>query len=809
MVFHYLRIALRNMIRQPGYAGINILGLAIGITVCMLILLYIQNELSYDRYHEHADRIYRVVSDNSLVIGNSARTPPAVGPTLEELFPEVEDYARMRGTINIWMMSYNDKGFYESNVYRVSKDFFDVFTFPLVRGNPRTALDDYAHPEQTVVISESMAIKLFGDEDPIDKLIRADDEEDLRVTGIMKDVPANTHFAVDYLVSENLNVNNTRERYATSWFSANFFTYVLLSEGTDPIALEDKIARWADSYEPLMALNERGQPLNLRLQPVTDIHLRSQLEQDMAGNSDISYIYMFSVVAFFVLLIACINFMNLATAQSTYRAREVAIRKAVGAQRGELMLQFMGESMLSAGLAFLLALGLLAAILPWFNTLVGKAYQINYLDNPEWLLWFMGITLFVGLLSGSYPALFVSKFHPVGIFTGELTGGTSGPTLRKCLVVGQFTLSILLIISTAVVYQQLDYMQSKRLGFEKDQVVVIPLIGGAERDFNAFKAQLSRSPHIQGVTRSVLMPGRMASSAIMPAFPTRLADQPEENTARIPALFVSADFEETLGIKLLAGRPFSSVLTVDSLIAVIVNRSAAERLGLATPEEIVGRRIHPGRFTGPPVRIIGVVEDFHMQSVHSTVGPMQLRLLKRGGGGQAAIRLQAQNIPGGIEAIEETWASVFPHYPLAYSFLYEDFDRLYLSERRAGNMLGVFSFLAIFIACLGLFGLAAFATRQRTKEVGIRKVMGASVARIAFMLSRDFLLLVAIAVPVAWGLAYWAMSNWLQNFAYRVDLGPGWFMIAAVMALIIALATVSYKAVTTALMNPVESIRSE
>ena len=803
MVFHYLRIALRNMIRQPGYAGINILGLAIGITCCMLILLYIQNELSYDRYHEHADRIYRVVN------GNSARTPPAVGPTLKELFPEVEDYARMRGTIDIWMMAYSDNAFYEHDVFRVSEGVFNVFSFPLVRGNPQTALDDYAHPEQTVVISESMAMKLFGDEDPMDKLIRADDEEDLRVSGVMKDVPSNSHFAVDYLVSEHLDVGNLGERYATNWFSANQFTYLLLAEGTDPFELEEKISRWADTYEPLMRLKARGQPFIPRLQPMTDIHLRSHLEEDMAGNSDISYIYIFSVVAFFIVLIACINFMNLATARATIRTKEVGIRKTLGASRGELIIQYMGESMLSAGLAFVVAMALFIAILPWFNTLVGNTIQVSYLDNPEVLLWLLGITFFVGLLSGSYPALAISRFHPAGIFRGEMTSGTIGPTLRKSLVVGQFTLSILLIICTAIVYQQLDYMQSKRLGFDIDQVVIIPLIGGVERNFDAFKTPLSQSPHIQRVTRSVLMPGRMASANVMPAFQTRLTDQPEDKSVRIPALFVSTDFEETLGLNLLAGRPFSSVLTDDSLNAVIMNRSAVERLGLTTPEEIVGRRIHPGRYKGPPIRIIGVVEDFHMRSLHNTVGPIQLRFLSRGVGGQAAIRLQAQNIPEGITAIEETWTSIFPDYPLTYSFLNEDFERLYQSERRTGNLLGAFSILAIFIACLGLFGLAAFTTQQRTKEVGIHKVMGASVTRIIFMLSKDFLKLVAIAVPVAWVLAYWAVSNWLQNFAYRVDIGPGWFLIAAFLALVIALVTVSVKAITTALVNPVESLRSE
>lgn len=800
MVLHYLRLALRNMIRHPGYAGINILGLAIGITCCMLILLYIRNELSYDRFHDHADRIYRVVN------GNSARTPPAVGPALKELFPEVEEYARMRGTVNIWMMAYGENAFYESDVFRVSKDFFQLFSFPLIQGNPESALDDYAHSEQTVVISESVAIKLFGDEDPMGKLIRADDEEDLRVTGIMEAVPSNSHVAVDYLVCENLDVGNLGERYATNWFSARHFTYLLLAEGTDPVELEDKIASWADGYEPLMRLKERGQPFIPRLQPMTDIHLRSHLEQDTAGNSDISYIYIFSAVAFFVVLIACINFMNLATAQATIRTKEVAIRKTIGASRGELVIQYMGESMLSAGLAFVVAAGLFMAILPWFNSLIGKAFQISYLDNPEMLLWLMGVTLIVGLMSGSYPALFISGFHPVKILKGEMTSGMTGSVLRKSLVVAQFTLSILLIVSTAIVYQQLDYMQSKQLGFDKDQVVVIPLIGVAERDFDAFKTRLSQSPHIQRVSRSVLMPGRMASSAEMPAFPTRLADQPEEKMVRIPALFVSTDFEETLGLELLAGRPFSSELNDDSNNAVILNRSAVERLGLSTPEEVIGLSI---RYMGPPIRIIGVVEDFHMQSVHSAAGPVQLRFMNRGGGGQAAIRIQAQNIPDGVNAIEETWASIFPHYPLAYSFLDEDFERLYVSERRTGNLLGAFSFLAIFIACLGLFGLAAFTTRQRTKEVGIHKVMGASVPRIVLMLSKDFLKLVALAVPVAWVLAYWAMSNWLQNFAYRVDIGPGWFLIAAFLALAIALATVSVKAIATALVNPVESLRSE
>ncbi len=803
MVSHYLSIALRNMIRRPGYDGLNVIGLAIGITCCMLILLYIRNELSYDRFHAHADRIYRVVN------GDSARTPTAVGPTFKDLFPEVEDYARTRGTVNIWMMSYKENGFYESDVYRVSKDFFKVFAFPLLRGNPRTALDDAVHPEQTVVISESMAMKLFGDEDPLAKVILADDEMNLRVTGVMEDVPPNSHFAADYLVSENLDANDRRENYRNNWYSTSHFTYILLAEGTDPVELEEKIAGWASTYEPLQFLKLRGSPFNPRLQPVTDIHLRSNLELDIAGQGDIGYVYVFSVVAFSVVLFACINFMNLATARSTIRAKEVAIRKTVGATRGELVLQYMGESMCSAGLALVIAMGSVIAILPWFNALMGTAFQVNYLESPELLLWLAGIALLVGMLSGSYPALFISRFHPANILKGEMTGGVTGTMLRKGLVVAQFALSILLIISTATVYRQLDYMQSRQLGFDKDQVVIIPLIGGAERGFNALKERLSQRPHIQAVTRSVMMPGRMSSAAVMPVFPTRLAEQSEDEQVGIQALFVTRDFEETLGLRFIAGRPFSSVPAGDSLNAVIMTRSAVERLGLATPEEIVGRRIHPGRYTGPPIRIIGVVEDFYMQSFHNALEPIQLRLLNRGGGGQAAIRLQAQNIPDGINAIEETWASVFPHYPLTYSFLDEDFEQLYQSERRTGNLLGAFSFLAIFIACLGLFGLAAFTAQQRTREIGIHKVMGASVSRIVFLLSKDFLVLVAIAVPVAWSLAYWIMTNWLQNFAYRVDISLWWFLMAAAMALIIALATISFKAVTTALTNPVETLWSE
>ncbi|MXX02295.1 MAG: FtsX-like permease family protein [Gemmatimonadetes bacterium] len=804
MVFHYLSVAFRNLIRQPGYTSINILGLAIGITCCMLIVLYIQHELSYDRFHEKADRIYRVVN------GNFARTPPALGLALKEQFPEVEEFVRMRGTTNIWMMSYGDNTFLESDVYTVGKGFFNVFSFPLKQGNPETALDDFAYPERAIVISEPMAAKLFGDENPMDKFIRADDRYDFRVTGIMEAVPSNSHFAADYLVSENLNIENRREVYATSWSGAQqgaqHYTYILLAKGTASGELEDKIARWVDTYVPLQTLAARGVSFSPRLQPLTDIHLRSHLERDMGGNSDIGYIYVFTAVAVFIVLIACINFMNLATAQSAARSKEVAIRKTFGAQRGALLIQFMGEAMLSAGLAFIVALGLFTAILPWFNTLAGEAIQIGYLDNPGMLLWLLGIAVFAGLLSGSYPALFVSGFHPIQIFKDEMTSGMTGSMLRKSLVVVQFTLSILLIVSTAIVYQQLDYMQSRNLGFDKDQVVVIPLVAGVEQDFDTFKTRLSQSPHIQGMTRSVLMPGRMASSAMIPSFPTRMADQPEEDLIGIPALFVSTGFVETLGLELLSGRAFSSALDDDTNNAVILNRSAIERMGQAAPEEVAGRHIRYR--TGPPIRIIGVVEDFHMQSLHDAAGPMQLRLLRRGGG-QSAIRLQARNILDGISAIEASWASVFPHYPLAYSFLDEDFERLYLSEQRTANLLGAFSFLAIFIACLGLFGLTSFATRQRTREVGIHKVMGASVARVFYMLSKDFLKLVAIAVPVAWVLAYWAMSNWLQNFAYRVDIGPGWFLVAGLLALVIALVTVSVKAIATAMVNPVETLRSE
>ena len=807
MLKNYFKIAFRNIRNSKGYSFINLLGLAIGMACCLLVFFYIQDELSYDRGPEKAGRIYRMVMDfetpdRGLI--QTARTPPPWAPAMMEDFPEIENSVRFKTPLVSWLIGNDDadKRFHESGFYFADAAVFKLFDYALLQGDPQTALKE----PNTLVLTETAAKKYFGDENPMGKTLRADNTYDLVVTGVMQDPPPNSHIRFDILASfDTLSVLPIYGgvEYATFQRSGLFpdiYTYILLAEGARPEDIEGKMPGFMQKY-----LGGQMARLNLKLkstfQPLTKIHLHSNLEAEMSANSDISYIYIFAAVAMFILLIACINFMNLATARSAGRAREVGLRKVIGATKRQLVFQFLGESILMALLSMLLALGLAALLLPAFNALSGKSLGFA-LMNGGTLSMIIGIALFVGFLSGSYPSFYLSAFRPAVAVRGRLKLTSSNLFLRKVLVVFQFAVSVVFIIGTAVVSGQLRYVQNTRLGFEKRNVIVLPMGDPRARQiYQSFKDRVLMNPDVSAVTGANIMPGGLMNILIF-----RPEGVPAGQEITMETVFVDHDFLETLGIELIAGRTFSQEYPTDIRSAFILNETAVKQLGWE--QGPLGKQIViPGFKQG---NVIGVAEDFHMKSLHQRIEPLVIQIAPDPDIlHYLAIRYIPGNIPRTLEHIESSWHAVYPHDPFNYSFLDQDFDRLYRAEKLRGRVFATFALLTVFIACLGLLGLASFTAEQRTKEIGIRKVLGASVPSIMRLLSREFALLVLISAVIAWPLAYTLMHQWLQNFAYRTGMSVWVFLLAAVIAVGIALFTVSFQAFRASLADPVDTLRTE
>lgn len=806
MFKNYLKTAFRNLSRYRGYSFINLLGLAIGMACCFVIMLYIQDEFSYDRYPEQNDRIYRLVLDIQTPDRGDmhiARTPPPWAPSLADDYPEVENYVRIKTPLVSWLVSYppREKIFHEKGFYFADESIFDFFSFRLLAGDPATALKE----PNTLVLTESAARRYFGDEDPMGKSMRLDNAYDFLVTGVMQDVPRNSHITFDILASfSTLSAVPIYGdvRYATwrNGFGPDLYTYLKLQEGYFPEELEKKMPEFLDRYigRVLERLNLKFSP---QLQALTEIHLHSNLEAEIKANSDIRYIYIFSAIALFVMLIACINFMNLSTARSASRAQEVGMRKVIGAQKKQLILQFFGESIFMAFLALVVALLLLLLLLPLFNSLAGKNLTLS-VGNPVIVLLILVITAVVGFLSGSYPALFLSSFQPVAVFRGSLKAGRANVRLRKFLVVFQFTLSIIFIIGTVLVYMQLHFVRNKELGFDKEQVVVLPLGDPRARQiYRTFKDRVLQSPDVLAVSGTSSVPGGLIGFALM--LPEG-ASAGEEVT--IESFMVDEDFISVMGIDVVAGRSFSREYATDTMEAFILNEAGAKYLGWENLA--LDKQVSLGNFKRG--RVIGVVRDFHTKSLHQRIEPLLLHIAPDPDAFlQLVVRIAPGNYERTLKSLEEAWEQVYPLDPFIYSFLDDDFDSLYRTEKQRGRIFLVFSLLAVFIACLGLLGLASFTAEQKTKEIGIRKVLGASTFSIVVLLSWAFLKLVLLANIIAWPLAYFFMLQWLTNFAYRIKINPGIFALAGFLALLIALATVSFQAVKSALADPAASIRTE
>ncbi len=816
MLQSYLKIALRNIFKHKGYSLINILGLAIGMACCVLIMLFVQHELSYDRYHEHADNIYRLERDINFqgISGVYPVTAHPYGPALQSDFPEVIAATR------IWPSEtdYLDQNHQYQRGYFIYADdnVFDVFSWKMVKGDPKTALTE----PFAIVITESLAEKFFPGSDPMGKTLTMQwgNDYDYKITGVIQDVPDNSHFTFDAIASYASAYSIQGEQQMSIWLSNNIYTYLQLQNKFNPAELEAKLPAFQEKYMGNQARAIMGPEADinafatLRLKPMTSIHLYSNLEHEIQPNGDINIVYIFSGIALLILLIACINFMNLATARSMDRAKEVGLRKVVGAERSRLIFQFLGESIILALISLVLAILLIESLLPIFNQLTGKELAVSYLQNPLTILGFAGIALFVGIFAGSYPAFVLSAFQPITVLKGRFKTNAKGAWLRKGLVVAQFTISIALIIGTIVVMNQLDFLRNKKLGFNKEHVIVMPIYDANLKppQMRALLNEIRQNPSVVNLATANAIPGNRRYSDTM--FKKSNIGDPLADMTSSQYIFVSHDFIPTLGIEMVAGRNFSRDFPTDTLGGYIINEAALKKIGWASAEEAIGKDFSRATGATPMAfkegKIIGVAKNFHFKSLHQEIEGIVMELGPRAYS-YVLVRTRPDNISESIAFLEEKMGEFSPTYPFTYFFQDEHFDKLYRSEDQQREVFSYFTFLAIFIACMGLLGLASFTAEQRTKEIGVRKVMGASTPNIILLLSAEFLKWVAIANIIAWPAAWFFTGNWLNNFHYRIELGLAPFLIAGSIALGVALITVFSQALKAAQTNPIEALRHE
>ncbi len=815
MLINYLKVAWRNIIRKKGYSFINITGLAIGMTVCLLMLLFVQYELSYDTYHKNEEDLYRLerqwLSADGSVRGHFASLAPSFVVFLEKEFPEVENAVRIY-PVDTALVSVGDTHYVEKRLYFAEEDIFDVFSISLIEGDPKTAL---ARPDG-LVISESMARKYFPNESPIGKQMKFEQTYFFQVTGVMEDTPPNTHvyfdFLAPYLALKGLQGKGERDYFhGTRNFSDNVtFAYVRFMPGTDPDAVRTKIPDFLDRILGTRKdadgnIIPASQGNTILLRKVTDIHLHSHTSKELEANGDIRYVNLFTIIALFVLIIACINFMNLSTARATQRAREVGLRKVVGANRRRLTAQFLGESLMVSMMAIVLALALVGLLLPAFNAFSNRDISFGLLFNPVGVLTVLGVFILTGIVSGLYPALYLSAFRPASILRGELTRGKSGTRMRKILVVFQFAVSVALIVGVGVVYKQMRFLQNADLGFERENIVMLRADQVIKQNWQEFKQQLTGSPHILFATLSKRAPtGRLLDS---PGFRTEVNGQVLTSPFSMPHNRVEYDFFRTYGMEIIAGRDFSIDYPTDANKAFILNETAVRRLGLERPEDAVGM---PMSTFAPFLNgnVIGVAKDFNYESMHHEIIPI-ITYIQPSQANTVSIRIAPGMVREALYDAEVVWKRFNPEYPFQYDFLDDRIAEQYRNEERMMQMFGYFSLLAILIACLGLLGLASFTAERRTKEIGIRKVLGATLSNVMFLLSREFTLLVLAGNIIAWPVAYFAMNQWLKNFAYKTSIGWVLFVLAGLVTLAISLLTVSYQAIRAAVADPAVAIRYE
>ena len=813
MIKNYFQIAFRNLLRHKGYSFINIAGLAAGITCCILIMLYVKDELSYDRFNEKIDQIYRL-ERKGVIQGQEfwvAATAHPTGPSFKNELPEILE------TVRIWPQIFSlktlDNQYFEERILFTDPAIFSVFTFPLLNGSLETALKE----PQSMVLTEEMCKKYFNTSDAMGKVLSLQwDKEttvDFKVTGIMKKIPRNSHFKTDFFVSYSTLEKLVPDQLRT-WLNNSNYTYFLLSKNQSVRALTQKFPALIEKYMGKDIRQYLGSDVDINrlfqfvLRPVSEIHLYSNIEFEFEPNGSITTVYIFSAIAFLVLLIACINFMNLSTARSALRAKEVGLRKTVGANRRSLITQFIGESILLSLIAGIIALLFVRLLLPVYNAVTLKEMANTFLTDPISMLFFIAVIFLVGLVAGSYPAFYLTSFQPVKVLKGKFTTGNEvrSQFLRKGLVVLQFTISITLIICTTVVMNQLHFVKNKNLGFKKEQVVVIPakdISLGTRGD--AVKTELLKNPGILKVAFASQIPGSRSTSDR--AFLREGMDKSQSQDIRY--FYIDSDFISALEIPMAAGRNFSKDFTTDKE-GIILNEAAVKKFGWESPDLAVGQGIlvpeDGTKYT--KFKVVGVAKDFHYKSLHQRIDPLLL-FLEPADVVYILVKIKTGDIPATLGYLENKFKEFSPGYTPEYYFLDESFDKLYRSEERVETIFKFFTLLAIMISCLGLFGLITFTAERRRKEVGIRKVLGATVSNIVLHLSWEFIILTLIANLIAWPVAYIAMSKWLQSFAYRTQISISVFILSALIALVIALLTVCYQSVKAALANPVHSLKYE
>jgi len=810
MIRNYFKIGFRSLIKQKAFSIINIIGLSVGLASVIMILLYVEDEFSYDKFHKKGDRIYKVFLERNYPdhVTRYAIIPHSFSEVMASDFPEVENAVRMLANNNSEILvSYTDEGnemesFEEEKFSLADSTFFDVFDVRLIKGDPATAISN----PQDIVITEETALRYFGDEDPLNKVLQTDFGE-FTIRGVCENIPDNSHFDFDFIGALETfpffkNINFTG-------FSAH--TYLLLAEGTNPEMLEDKFPQMVETYAgPQIEQNlnttyeeyvAAGNGYNYSLVNVRDIHLNPvKYESQMKQGGSRTYVYIFITIAILILLIACINFMNLATARSAERAKEVGVRKTLGSHKDQLIYQFLVESIIMSVISLFVAIGIIYFALPYFNGLAGKNLSINYTSMvlPAMLVF----AIIVGLLAGSYPAFVLSGFNPAVVLKGNMQTGKDHSWLRNGLVVFQFFISIFLIIGTLVVHRQMEYVQNKNLGYDKNNVVVIERAGALGNSTNTYIEEVKSVSNVTGAAGSASIPGKFYTGMF-------LTTDGNSEVYTVNRMAIDDNYAENIGFEIIQGRGFSKDFN-DSL-SIVINEQARIMLGLDDP---IGMKLINNNGGNPPVNIqyevIGVVKDFHYMSLHDKISPFVLLNFESGRGGANFISVRIDgNYQEVIAALEAKWKALAPDQPFKYTFMDESLAQQYVSESNSANLLRMFAILAIIIACVGLFGLAAYTAGLRTKEIGVRKVMGASVFSVVAMLSKDFTILIMIAFVVAVPVSWVAMDNWLGNFAYRINIGIDVFAIGGISALLIAWITVSYQSIKAAVVNPVNSLRSE
>lgn len=807
MLKHYLKISIRNLWKSKGFSAINIFGLASGLAICLLILFYVNNELGYDHYNTKADRIYRIDAD--LQFGGKhfilPQTPDPLGPALKQDFPQVEQYVRFRDHGGIIVKKENEN-IVEDKVIYTDSTLFSVFTLPMIHGDPSTAL---TRPN-SVVITESIAKKYFNSTDVVGKTMIISTTENFKITGVIKDIPKQSHFHFDFFISM---YGQLSPHEINQWTGNNFNTYIVLRKGANANQLSGQLNDYVMKFvAPLFSswnltaeeFAKQGNYLHYSLMPLTKIHLYSNKSGELEANGNIQYVYIFSLIAFFILLIACVNFVNLSTARSANRAKEVGVRKVLGSLRKNLVMQFLSESVLVSFVSLVLALIIAALLLPYFNQLSGKDMTLNLFLKPWLLPAAILLMIVVGFIAGSYPAFYLSSFKPVEVLKGKLAKGFKSSWLRSGLVVFQFCISIILVISTLVIYLQLDYIRHKDIGFDRSHVLIIKNTDALGKQAKVFADEVRKLNGVENATMTGFLPtsGWRSNS---PLFPNATVDTKDAVSSQMWR--VDENYIPTLGMKIVAGRNFSIDFPTDSS-GVIINEAAVKLLGFKDP---VNRPLYyMDDFPKKDLTkyyIIGVVKDFNFSTLREVVTP--LCFFYQPQNSSVAFRVHSANMSNLISTIQNKFKSIAPGQPFSYSFMDDDFNKIYNNEQRMGGISITFSVLAILIACLGLLGLITFAAEQRTKEIGIRKVLGANGANIISMLSKDFLKLVFIASLIAIPIAWWAMNKWLQGFAYRIQISWWVLVSAALLAVLIALATIFYQAAKAALANPIKSLRTE